>query len=183
MIEAKGILTVRIYHGRYGDFRVGRLITSVGQFIVKDRFLDQYDEGRYEGDFIISKIFSSSYSASGRLVIEIRAQLKSFTLAVATVVTQNSDQSLEQDPLEEEVVLSAHNNESADIPDIQVTLDVELPDNESSLSDLFGFLWPLTSEVKLDATVSREKFRLQRDQLKALGYAFKPVGQLWIKTD
>jgi len=180
MIEAKGILTVRIYHGRYGDFRVGRLITSGGQFIVKDRFLDQYDEGRYEGDFIISKIFSSSYSASGRLVIEIRAQLKSFTLAAATVVTQNVDQSLEQDPLEEEVVL---NNESADIPDIQVTLDVELPDNESSLSDLFGFLWPLTSEVKLDATVSRKKFRLQRDQLKALGYAFKPVGQLWIKTD
>ena len=75
------------------------------------------------------------------------------------------------------------NNESADIADIQVTLDVELPGNESSLSDLFGFLWPLTSEVKLDATVCRKKFRLQRDQLKALGYAFKPVGQLWIKTD
>ena len=57
MIKLPGVLHIRIITGRNGDFRVGRLVTDIGEFAVKDAELDQYDEGRYEGYFGISQIY------------------------------------------------------------------------------------------------------------------------------
>lgn len=42
--------------------------------------LDQYDEGKYDGEFIITEIRPSTYNASGRMVIEVRAPLGGMTL-------------------------------------------------------------------------------------------------------
>ena len=75
MIQVPGVLHIRVVTGRHGDFRVGRVVTDLGEFAVKDAELDQYDEGRYEGQFGISQISPSYYSAGGRLVVEVRARL------------------------------------------------------------------------------------------------------------
>ena len=47
----------------------------------EERRLDQYAEGKYEGDFAIAEIRPSTYNANGRMVIEIRALLGGMTLS------------------------------------------------------------------------------------------------------
>ena len=81
MITIPGQLAIKTIHGRNGDFNVGRLATSIGEFVVKNAELDQYAEGKYEGDFAIAEIRPSTYSANGRMVIEIRALLGGMTLS------------------------------------------------------------------------------------------------------
>lgn len=79
MITIPGQLAIKTIHGRNGDFNVGRLATSIGEFVVKNAELDQYAEGKYEGDFAIAEIRPSTYTANGRMVIEIRALLGGMT--------------------------------------------------------------------------------------------------------
>ncbi len=79
-MNINGVLTIRTIQGRNGPFNVGRLITDLGEFAVKDTLLEQYEEGRYEGNFNITQIFPSSYLAGGRFVVEVRATIKSLTL-------------------------------------------------------------------------------------------------------
>lgn len=81
MINVPGQLAIKTIHGRNGDFNVGRLATSIGEFVIKNAELDQYAEGKYDGDFIITEIRPSTYNTSGRMVIEIRAHLGGMTLS------------------------------------------------------------------------------------------------------
>src|SRR3546814_3690087 len=46
MITIPGQLAIKTIHGRNGDFNVGRLATSIGEFVVKNAELDQYREGK-----------------------------------------------------------------------------------------------------------------------------------------
>jgi hypothetical protein len=46
-------------------------------------------------------------------------------------------------------------------------------------AELFGALWPLRAQVKLDPTVDRRRFRRQRDRLRALGYGFDRATAIW----
>lgn len=43
MITLPGQLAIKTIHGRNGDFNVGRLSTSIGEFVIKNAELDQYD--------------------------------------------------------------------------------------------------------------------------------------------
>ncbi|MEQ1638577.1 MAG: DUF3275 family protein [Methylococcales bacterium] len=200
MISIPGVLTVKVVAGRYGDFRVGRLTTTIGIFAVKNALLDQYSEGNYEGVFGVSRIYPTNYSAGGRLVIEVRADVQTIALSNINPLTQYDD-SLEQDPIEESgnslptSSIAPSKPETATEGDFpKQTLDVFENDTEALNSQsalavpetmddegLFGLLWPLKDQVKLDATVSRNIFRQQRDRLMALGYIFKPIGQFWVK--
>ena len=56
MITIPGQLAIKTIHGKNGDFNVGRLATSIGEFVIKNAELDQYDEGKYEGDFVIAAL-------------------------------------------------------------------------------------------------------------------------------
>jgi len=67
MITIPGQLAIRTIVGRNGDFNVGRLTTSIGEFVVKDPQLDQYQEGKYDGQFVVTEIKPSSYSHRGAL--------------------------------------------------------------------------------------------------------------------
>ena len=81
MINLPGNLHIRSVRGRNGDFSVGRLVTDIGEFVLRDPFLDRYGEGCYRGEFGIAEIYPASYVAGGRLVVEIRATLSSLVLA------------------------------------------------------------------------------------------------------
>jgi len=102
MISIEGRLMIKIINGRNGPFRVGSLLSDIGEFAVKDKILDQYDEGSYKGLFTISKIFSSTYSTGSRLVVEVRAVLENISLANVDAIEPEQHESLEQDPLDEE---------------------------------------------------------------------------------
>ena len=171
-----GVLTIRTIQGRNGPFNVGRLITDLGEFAVKDTLLDQYDEGRYEGNFSITQIFPASYFAAGRFVVEVRATLKNLTLdGVDELKPEDTAVAPEPDPMDDQILPVAPKPESSEEVSTQPESEVESDDDEV----LFGTLWPLGAQVKLDPTVDRKQFREQRNRLKALGYTFDAIEQIW----
>lgn len=210
MINIPGHLVIRTISGRHGDFNVGRLVTSLGEFVVKDALLDQYTEGKYDGHFVIIEIRPASYTHSGRLVVEVRARLDSMTLDGVDDLTQEESDTLEQrecDPLEEEspppaqpslssqppappsrpAVVAPHSRAVTKPSPMPVGDDapfgMDIPTTPtSSLADeqLFGTVWPLGAQVKLDPTVSRQLIRDQKMRLEQLGYRLDFRSQLWV---
>ena len=198
MISLPGQLAIKTIHGRNGDFNVGRLSTSIGEFVVKNAELDQYDEGKYHGDFLIAEIRPSTYNANGRMVIEIRAHLGGMTLSAIDALSGDEARRLspqEVDPIDEEAPVTVAQAPKSPATDKSRTLPDPLVDttpfgsksatesSEASVAAedaaLFGTLWPLGESVKLDATVDRRVLREQRDRLSALGYQFAPLSQDW----
>jgi hypothetical protein len=202
MINVPGQLAIKTIHGRNGDFNVGRLATSIGEFVIKNAELDQYREGKYDGDFIITEIRPSTYNTSGRMVIEIRAHLGGMTLSGIDKLSKDEASRLspqEVDPVDEETqtpapVIASTEQEAetsaathplvdttpfgADVPAKTASQPVSDDDDAS----LFGSLWPLAEVIKLDATVDRRLLRQQRDRLGTLGYEFAPLSQDWHLT-
>lgn len=204
MLKLSGILAIRSIKGARGDFNVGRLVTEIGEFAVKDPLIEEYEEGRYEGEFGISGIFPSTYFTNGRTVVEIRARLGSIALkGIEQLTDEDTLPVVEHDPIEEapkpivaEAPLEIANLEPAvhgavvdaippaDAPIPVMSIEEEIIfRNEQEYRRLFGTLWPLQSKVKLDPTVDRQAFRAQRDALKDLGFKFQPLGQLWVKEE
>lgn len=197
MITIPGQLVIRTIHGRNGDFNVGRLLTSIGEFVVKNAELDQYDEGKFDGEFIITEIRPSTYTANGRMVIEIRAHLGGMTLSNADALSRDDASRLSQqevDPIDEETPAPAPaarapsptKARSPRDPLVDTTPFGAEPAQPASKASsdaddavLFGTLWPLGDIVKLDATVDRRLLREQRDRLNALGFTFAPLAQDW----
>lgn len=104
-ISLPGKLRVKRLNGANGPFCVGDLETEIGDFRVKDAILDQFDEGLYEGQFCIQQIFPWSYTAYGRMVIEIRAKLADLQIDGHTRAGAERD-SVEPDPAKESPVES-----------------------------------------------------------------------------
>ena len=172
MITVPGTINVRSIPGRYGDFNVGTLECSIGSFTVKDATIEEFDEGSYDGDFVIDTIKPNSYFSGGRLVVEVRAYLQSILLKHDTVAQPAVPESLEQDPLEAEQPELA--NKASAIPQQDSS-------DDSHLSELYAELWPLATIVKLDPSIDRAKFRQQKTYLKENGYRFVATKQHWIK--
>ncbi|VEF16698.1 ATPase [Stutzerimonas stutzeri] len=181
-----------------GDFNVGRLATSIGEFVVKNAELDQYREGKYDGDFVIVEIRPSTYNANGRMVIEIRAHLGGMTLSNIDALSRDEARRLspqEVDPIDEEAQAPVPATPPAKPkakprsprdPLVDTTPFGSEPATVSAAASaeaddaaLFGALWPLGETVKLDATVDRRVLRQQRDRLDKLGYEFAPLSQDW----
>ncbi|MBV6791565.1 DUF3275 family protein [Xanthomonas euvesicatoria] len=198
MITIPGQLAIKTIHGRNGDFNVGRLATSIGEFVVKNAELDQYAEGKYEGDFAIAEIRPPTYNANGRMVIEIRALLGGMTLSNIDALSGDDAHRLspqEVDPIDEEAQAPAPATPKAptkakprnprdplvDTTPFGAASVATSPEASAEADDaaLFGALWPLGEIVKLDATVDRRVLRQQRDRLGALGYEFAPLSQDW----
>lgn len=208
MITLQGTLTVRTINGRNGPFNVGRLLTEIGEFAVKDPELDQYEEGRYEGNFGINLIYPTSYVAGGRMVMEVRARIGLWSLNdIDDLKPDDQAPIVEPDPLEElppsgtvsppeeegeegtaEPPRDADSKKddtakSAEDQPQTPTAGIQPEAADKELEALFGELWPLGKEVKLDPSVDRSRFRRQRDHLKAAGYQFRPLDQIWVQSD
>lgn len=207
MIKLPGNLHIRSVRGRNGDFSVGRLVTDIGEFVLRDEFLGQYGEGHYQGEFGIAEIFPASYVAGGRMVIEIRATLASLALAAiddlpggqaesaslaesAPVSPEAGDESVKTKVTSRRnklgVVKPPNDGQPADGEDGQPAQNEIFPPTGDACDDgadahLFGALWPLGDTVKLDTSVSRALFRQQKERMKALGYTFQASGQLWVR--
>ncbi|MEE5091711.1 DUF3275 family protein [Xanthomonas euvesicatoria] len=109
-ITVQGQLTLRTIRGRNGPFNVGRLVTCVGDFAVKDAELEQYPEGRYEGEFVIRYIYPKAYPAGGGMRFEVRANLDGMTLSGLDRLSRDEVRSFtpqDVDPLDEELSTQA----------------------------------------------------------------------------
>jgi hypothetical protein len=158
MIHLTGTTTVKTIRGRRGDFNVGRLITDIGEFNVKEE-IEEFEPGQYAGQFSISRIYPAAHAFAGRYNVEVRATV--LTIALTDMNTQ------------------------AEVEDPPVT-DPEPEDAEAAVPDedatLFGDRWPLGETVQIDPTVERPLLRRQAARLKALGYRFQPIGREWRKA-
>ena len=56
MVNLPGNLYIREVKGRNGGFSVGRLVTDIGEFVLRDPFLGRYGEGCYRGEFGIGEV-------------------------------------------------------------------------------------------------------------------------------
>ena len=190
MIHLSGDLLITTRTGRFGKFNVGNLVTDIGEFSVKDSIIEEYEPGKYAGIFSVSRIYPHSYFAGGRVMVEVRAQLLAINLNEVDVGEPELTASLltsDQDPLDESAQtarptlappLSAKENVDRNIP---LPEDSDMPNDVDPDVVLFGECWPLGSAVKLDASVDRGTLRSQVTRLKALGYQYQPVGQVWHK--
>lgn len=200
MISIAGQLAIRTISGRYGSFNVGRLLTSIGEFAIKDPGLDQYTEGKYQGDFAIRKIRPHHYTYGGRLVVETLAELDGMSLENVTNLSAEDEEQLSTtvlDPLEEESSApaakpsrpqqsAARTSTSKAVPadsDEPFGMKPAVPaapnSDESPDEELFGTVWPLVDTVKLDPTVDRQRLRAQCARLGELGYALDFKLQVW----
>jgi hypothetical protein len=202
-IIVPGQLTLRTIRGRNGPFTVGRLTTHLGVFEVKDAELEQYPEGKYDGEFVIRYIYPKAYPTGGGMRFEIRANLDGMTLSGIDKLSRDEALgfvSQDVDPLDEElgtqaVATPSATPQPAPAP-VQASTDplvdttpfgVDTPSanvdaSGSADSDdaaLFGLLWPLAESVKLDSTIDRRTLRAQIARLGALGYALDFKSQQW----
>ena len=155
MINLTGTITVKTIHGRNGDFNVGRLLTEIGEFNVKEG-IEEYAPGQYTGQFSISRIYPAAYAVGGRYNVEVRATVVSIALT-----------DMDTRPESDEPPVSEPEPDDA---------QTAVP-NEDAV--LFGGLWPLGDIVRLDPTIDRPVLRRQAARLKELGYHFQPLGRLW----
>jgi len=193
MISLSGQLTVKTIRGRNGDFNVGMLKVEEGEFSVKNTILDEYDEGKYDGTFMVSHIFPFSYVSYGKVVIEVRVNLHGFVLDDVEGLSEADNKTIiDPDPVDELPQQEA-GHQIIPFNEIKVSSDTTSDEHDDSkeiiVSDidpdkeLFGYLYPLGETVKLDKTVDRTLFRNQRTRLKEMGYKFNFQKQVWSLDD
>lgn len=202
-IVVPGQLTLRTIRGRNGPFTVGRLTTHLGVFEVKDAELEQYPEGKYDGEFLIKYIYPRAYPTGGGMRFEIRASLDGMTLSGLDELSRDDAKSFaaqEVDPLDEEqgtqpiaTSVTAPTSQATPVhassdPLIDTTpFGVDTPSAaiaaaggpDSDDAALFGLLWPLEDSIKLDSTIDRRTLRAQIARLGDLGYALDFKAQEW----
>lgn len=202
MHTTPGVLAVRTVHGRNGAFNVATLTIDLGEFVVKDKRLEQFDEGRYEGTFTVSKIGPYCYPSRGRLVTELRATLFDLQLTVQGPPADDPDIEVAEPEDDEEPVETpapavpapSSEPESEPPPEPDTKPEPGGTDDDAD-AELFGACWPAIRDagagdrVKLDTTVPRGRLaqqaaRLGKKGLKGLpglGWTLDLKTQEWIK--
>lgn len=187
MIKIDGQLAIRALNSKHGIYKLGTLHTSIGTFAVKEKELEQFSPGKYQGEFVISLIELSDYRSNGRITTEMRAYIDSMTISSTETLSQEDIEKIEVkeiDPAIEEVS-QPKGNSMPKVVDIatatapEQTKPSKIDEIRGADEILFGHLWPLGEIVKLDKTVERTKLRAQRDRLDVLGYDFDAITQEW----
>lgn len=209
-IRLPGTLIVKTYRGEFRSFNIGELSTPLCEFKVIDKWLEQLDDGTYEGEFWITRIDLNSRPWRSRLILEMQARVLDYRLKETDHQSRRSPVDIpEQDPLVVEATPSIASRgrttsrvrersgkpSSVDVPtkgkarSEDVTPARETPRKGrrelEGLVDLFGAeladLITLGDQaIKLDPTVDRELFRKQRDWLRSNDFAFEVEHQHWL---
>ena len=187
-IRINGTLVIKEIKGANGKFCVGDLTTPIGEFKVKEPILDQFSEGRYEGEFLVENFYLSSYIWRGKSTTDIRAKVMEIFLDTVDE-GKIEDVPTEPDPIATESTAAANQAGPSDIP-VPAALVQEHENQDpvfQELLELFGadladLVW-VSKDVKLDPTVDRAVFRSQRDRLKEMGYVFDAKSQGWSRKE
>lgn len=188
MEKLRGTLVVEEIKGKRGPFCVGMLKTSIGDFKVTDKELDQFAPGSYAGEFLIDELktktvpwrqgtftYIQALIAEGGFLIDEEAQLHPDGEAAPQAEPDPLD-SEEQAPVETPAVPAPKA-----VPGHKPANSAPAPDDEAVFGiELYPQFAQRQSPIALDATVDRQLFRQQRERLKDTGYRFNSVGQHWI---
>jgi hypothetical protein len=174
MVTVNGRMAVIVVNGRNGPFNVATLYCEIGDYAVRYIGLDQYEPGTYEGKFVIRDTDLCVRQFGVGKIIEPVAYIEDMML-------DNADEGLQE--MAPEAIQDPADDEGETKYKVTLNLDNIAPGDIShdELKKLFGEIWPLGEEVRLDPTVGRPIFRAQKDYLKSIGYKFNPEEQIWIK--
>jgi hypothetical protein len=174
MVTVKGRMAVNVIQGCNGQFSVATLYSEIGDFVVHYEGLDQYDAGTYEGEFIIRDTDIRLRAFGVGKIIEPVAFLQDLVLDNVDECLQEAIPDAISDPADDEPT-----------PRSKASLDlqnkVHSDFSHEELKQLFGNIWPLGEEIKLDPTVGRSVLRVQIGYLKSIGYKYVAKAQIWIK--
>ena len=180
-VKVPGRLTIKYRNGRNGKFPVGDLVCSIGEFSVKSKELEQYSEGTYEGEFVISRIEMASYTFKNSVNSYLSAKLDDFSINNYQTGKVVEPEPVAVDPVDEEP-------EDAPAPaQVVVPVDEEVVETNTDADlALFGedIYRPLINgsyEIKLDPSVGRALLRQQADRMKQLGYRWEATRQVWLE--
>lgn len=199
MEKFTGTLIVEQIRGRHGPFCVGLLQTSIGQFKVKDKELDQFEPGNYHGTFLVEQIFTKAVPWRGGTFTELLARIAEGGFLIDEEQQTGEDGlptqavQTEPDPVDEEAQQTvetparkaAHTAPAARPPRGQTAQGTEPSAGEDlklfgiELNELFV---QRAERIALDPTVDRVQFRSQRERLKSVGYQFEATSQQWVLT-
>ena len=189
MINVSGTIQIKKFNGARGEFSVGNLVTSIGTFKVKENILDQYDIGRYTGEFTVSQIYPSSYAWRGKVITELRMVVTDLMLYEAgeapgvpridAEIPAAANDMPEPDPIDEQLPVPVPVPAPASMPTRPASSSASAANDDDA--NLFGLLhdYVVQGKVKLDTTIDREIFRAQKERLKVLGFRFHSPTQTW----
>lgn len=171
MYQFKGTLIVRKIFGKYGEFAIGTIQTPIGEFSVKQAQLDEYQEGTYEGRFVVSNIRTISGGfGTNKLILESRATLDSIHID-------------EIDPAPVEAITEADPITEADNVDFEQVAASTQSTTDVDLQNLFNAQEIATIEqgeaVVLDPSNDRGILRQQHNYLKTNAWKFNMQEQAW----
>lgn len=192
MEKLRGTLVVEEITGRRGPFCVGMLQTSIGDFKVTDKELDQFAPGRYAGEFLIEELRTKTVPWRQGTFTYIQALIAEGGFLIDEEdQAQGADKPVqsEPDPLDVEETATQPVPTATSAPSKLSRKPAEQPKPQTAAagddSSIFGIeLYPLfaqrQSPIALDATVDRQLFRQQRERLKEVGYRFISTEQHWV---
>lgn len=194
-VRVRGTLIIDRKHGKRGDFNVGELSSDIGEFEIKDSLIEEFEPGRYTGEFIIKWIEPDPFMWRGRVFVKNRATLDEILIDDVDE-TADATPALppEPDPIEAPAPQRADPPAPAAPASAPTAHRKTLPEPASHPAGprgeedlrLFGDEIHAAIQggevVHLDPTVDRETFRRQRDRLKALGFRFDAMAQTWSKA-
>lgn len=197
-IRVHGTITIQRKSSPRGAFNVGDLDTEIGTFEVKDSLIEEFEPGKYSGEFLIRWIAPDSFSWRGRVFVKNRATLEAIYVDDEDGHAPAPATPPEPDPIDQASPLPQSTSAPAPAPAPTptrapvTTSTASLPAESSAqphsdgdadlvlLGDELNGLVAARQPVKLDPTVDRQQFRQQRDRLKELGYHFDAKSQTWL---
>jgi hypothetical protein len=189
-IRVRGTITIQRKTSARGAFNIGDLSTEIGEFEVKDSLIEEFEPGKYTGDFIIRWIAPDSFAWRGRVFVKNRATLDEIIVDEADEGAPAPSAPPEPDPIEHAPAPSqakATQQQETPAPSVAPVTDARKPAGQVDDVGLFGeelvALLQECAPIKLDPTVDREQFRKQRDRLKEIGYSFDAKAQTWSIKD
>jgi hypothetical protein len=198
MIILDGTITNKIINGVNGDFSVGTLQTEIGKFKIRSALLDQFEEGEYSVRAAVNKFDLNSYQSkrNGIIITEIEAHVDTLELIYGDIkpvdqVSIEPDASLEKEsPATKMFKVDTESKKSVKPASGKIVLSNKKAKNQAEpqnadkaeLEKLFGHLWPLGNEVKLDTTLPRPMIIKQKSYLSGC-YDFNAKTQIWVKKN
>lgn len=188
-IRVRGTLSIQRKTSARGAFNVGELASQIGLFEIKDSLIEEFEPGKYTGEFIISWIEPDSFSWRGRVFVKVRATLDEILIDEADEGAPAPSAPPEPDPIEQQAPAQAKvpPNQETPAPQAAPVKAASKPESKSVDAELFGeellALLQDCAPIKLDPAVDREQFRQQRDRLKEIGYSFDAKAQTWSIKD
>ncbi|HFD87818.1 MAG TPA: DUF3275 family protein [Gammaproteobacteria bacterium] len=205
-IILEGNITNKVIKGANGDFSVGSFNCNLGKFKIKDPLLDQFDEGEYRVRVVVQHLDIKSYPSArnGIIITEIVADIDAIDVIDAEI-KPIEDQPIEPDasvtepaeqPVEPPAPVTAKKEtvgkkptatpkpEPAKAPPPEPRkAKPSSKDGEGAgdAAELFGHLWPLGDQVRLDSSLPRPVIIRQKQYLVKAGYKFDARSQTWSK--